>query len=71
MNKEHEYIIDFDFQLIGNFFKLMEQVLENFLKQYDYHNKAKSFVEYMQWEADLYNKYKEYYGYVFYIGQKI
>jgi ubiquinone/menaquinone biosynthesis C-methylase UbiE len=31
---------------------------------------AEAFVEYMNYEADLYSKYKEYYGYVFYIGKK-
>jgi len=32
---------------------------------------AEEFVKYEKHEAELYNKYKEYYGYVFYIGKKI
>jgi len=28
-------------------------------------------VEYQRYEAELYHKYKEYYGYAFYIGRKI
>jgi hypothetical protein len=32
---------------------------------------AEAFVAYMNYEADLYSKYKEYYGYVFYIGKKM
>lgn len=32
---------------------------------------ARDFVAYAQREAELYRKYKEYYGYVFYIGRKL
>ena len=32
---------------------------------------AEAFVKYMKYEAELYSKYKQYYGYVFYIGKKI
>jgi len=31
---------------------------------------AEDFVDYMEHEAELYSKYKQYYGYVFYIGKK-
>ena len=32
---------------------------------------AEELVENQRHEAELYNKYKEFYGYVFYIGKKI
>ena len=42
-----------------------------FLKKYRYNAAVRDFVANMQHEEDLYNKYKEYYGYAFYIGKKI
>ena len=30
---------------------------------------AEDFVEYMKYEAELYSKYKQYYGYVFILGK--
>ena len=44
---------------------------QSFLKKYDGNNSIKEFVETMRYEAELYYKYKEYYGYMFYIGKKI
>ena len=32
---------------------------------------AEDFIQYMKYEAELYSKYKQYYGYVFYIGKKL
>ena len=42
-----------------------------FLKKYAGNNAAEEFIANQQHETQLYYKYKEYYGYVFYIGKKI
>jgi ubiquinone/menaquinone biosynthesis C-methylase UbiE len=44
---------------------------EKFLKKYAGNKAAEALVKNQRHEADLYNKYKEFYGYVFYIGKKI
>ncbi len=44
---------------------------EIFLKKYSDNKTAKEFIDYQRYEARMYNKYKKYYGYVFYIGKKI
>ncbi|HOX74802.1 MAG TPA: SAM-dependent methyltransferase, partial [Bacteroidales bacterium] len=41
------------------------------LKKYTGNKTAEEFVSYQRYEAELYYKYKAYYGYVFYIGKKI
>ena len=47
------------------------QMQESFLKKYAGNKTAEEFLAYQRYEAQLYNKYKEYYGYVFYIGKKV
>ena len=44
---------------------------EKFLQKYVGNKSAEELVENQQHEAKLYDKYKEFYGYVFYIGKKI
>lgn len=44
---------------------------KEFLKKYTGNNTAKELIENQRHEAELYYKYKEFYGYVFYIGKKI
>ncbi|MCF8078206.1 MAG: class I SAM-dependent methyltransferase [Desulfobacterales bacterium] len=44
---------------------------EKFLKKYAGNETAEELVENQRHEAELYYKYKEFYGYVFYIGKKI
>jgi hypothetical protein len=44
---------------------------ENFLKKYAGNKTAEELVAYQRHEAELYYRYKESYGYVFYIGKKI
>ena len=46
-------------------------VQEEFLKKKAGNKNAEEFIAYQRDEAQLYYKYKEYYGYVFYIGKKI
>lgn len=42
-----------------------------FLKKYAGNKAVEKFIDAQRYEAELYYKYKEYYGYVFYIGKKI
>ncbi|MCK9282177.1 MAG: class I SAM-dependent methyltransferase [Melioribacteraceae bacterium] len=56
---------------IENFYKPQVLVQENFLKKYAGNETAEEFVANERYEAGLYYKYKEFYGYVFYIGRKI
>jgi ubiquinone/menaquinone biosynthesis C-methylase UbiE len=44
---------------------------KNFLKKYKGNKIAEELIVNQRHEAELYYKYKEYYGYVFYIGKKI
>lgn len=47
------------------------EVQEVFLRKYKGNQTAFEFIENQQYEALLYSRFKEYYGYVFYIGKKI
>ena len=53
-----------------NFYTPSGPVQEDFLKKYNGNKTVEKFVEMELHEAKLYQKYKEYYGYVFYIGKK-
>lgn len=44
---------------------------KSFLKKYNGNKTVEEFVASQQYEAELYDKYKAYYGYMFYIGKKI
>jgi hypothetical protein len=50
---------------------LQVKAQELFLKKYAGNRTAEDLVANEQHEAQLYSKYKQYYGYVFYIGKKI
>ena len=54
-----------------HFYALQASAQEAFIKKYAGNKTAEEFIAYQQHEAQLYYKYKEYYGYVFYIGKKI
>jgi ubiquinone/menaquinone biosynthesis C-methylase UbiE len=56
---------------IEQFFEPQVPVQESFLKNYAGNKSIEGFIAYMRREAQLYSKYKEYYGYVFYVGKKI
>ena len=56
---------------IENFFIPEIKAQKTFLDKYKGNKSAEEFVKYEKLGAELYNKYKEYYGYVFYIGKKI
>ena len=55
---------------IEHFYTLQVPVQEEFLKKYAGNQAAEKFVEYQRIEAELYRKYREFYGYAFYIGKK-
>jgi len=56
---------------IENFYKPQALVQKKFLEKYAGNKTAEEFIANERHEAELYQKYKEYYGYVFYIGKKI
>lgn len=47
------------------------QVREKFLEKYAGNKATEDFIAFGRHEEELYRKYKEFYGYVFYIGKKI
>ncbi|VBB48305.1 Methyltransferase type 11 [uncultured Paludibacter sp.] len=54
-----------------HFFAPQKKAQEIFLEKYSGNQTAKNLIEYMRHEVHMYDKYKEFYGYVFYIGKKI
>jgi SAM-dependent methyltransferase len=54
-----------------HFYAPQVQVQEDFLKKHAGNRMAEGFIANQRHETQLYNRYKEYYGYVFYIGKKI
>jgi len=56
---------------IDNFYVQEAKAEDAFLKKYAGNKAAENFVSYEQYERQLYYKYKDFYGYVFYIGKKI
>jgi SAM-dependent methyltransferase len=53
-----------------NYFVPREAAGKALLKKYAGDKKVEAFIANMEHEAELYSKYKQYYGYVFYIGKK-
>ena len=53
-----------------NYFTPQIPVQEYFMKKYSGNKNVEEFIENCRHEAKMYQKYKEYYGYVFYIGKK-
>ena len=56
---------------IVHFYHPQVSAQERFLIKYAGNKTAEKLVEYQRHEAELYYKYKAFYGYVFYIGKKI
>lgn len=56
---------------LEHFYAPQVAMREAFLKKYAGNKTAAEFVANQRHEEELYNKYKEYYGYVFYIGKKL
>ena len=56
---------------IDNYFIPQKVRQEEFLKKHAGNKTVEDLIVLMRREADLYSKYKQYYGYVFYIGKKM
>ncbi|NPD47787.1 MULTISPECIES: class I SAM-dependent methyltransferase [unclassified Lentimicrobium] len=56
---------------IDNFYAPQVKIQEDFLIKKSGNKAAEGFIANQRHETDLYRKYKDYYGYVFYIGKKI
>lgn len=54
-----------------HFYALQEKAKKPFLSKYKGNKTAEELVANQEHEAELYSKYKEYYGYAFYIGKKL
>jgi len=54
-----------------HFYRPQTSIQEAFLKKYAHNQTAIEFIENQRQEEQLYNKYKEYYGYVFYVGRRL
>lgn len=54
-----------------HFFIPQIEAQKTFLAKYSGNKVAENLIHYLRLEAELYDKYKEYYGYVFYIGKRI
>jgi hypothetical protein len=54
-----------------NYYRPILDRSEGFLEKYDYSEKVKEFIEAGRMEAAIYERYKEYYSYVFYIAKKV
>lgn len=56
---------------IDNYFMPQKARQEEFLQKHTGNKSVEDMIAFMRREAELYAKYKQYYGYVFYIGKKI
>lgn len=56
---------------IDNYYLPQKAKQEAFLKKHVGNKAVEDMIALLRHEADLYSKYKQYYGYVFYIGKKI
>ena len=54
-----------------NFYLSHVSFQDIFLNKHAGNKAVEEFITYERYEAQMYNKYKKYYGYVFYIGKKI
>lgn len=56
---------------LEHYFAPLIKAQEVFLNKYAGNKIAEEFVEFQRYDAEIYRKYKEFYGYVFYIAKKI
>ncbi len=54
-----------------NYYEPQVEAQEIFLKKYAGNDTAEELIKNLRYEAELYKKYSDFYGYVFYIGKKI
>lgn len=55
---------------IDNYYQPLLEKTEEFIKKHNYNDEVKEFIEQIKIEADMYNKFKDFYNYVFYIAKK-
>jgi SAM-dependent methyltransferase len=53
-----------------SFYTPAYDLLEQFLREYDFSQPAKEFTDRMREEIDYYRRYKQYFGYMFYVARK-
>jgi hypothetical protein len=58
-------------RILYNYFTPREAAEKALLEKYTGNKTVEVFIENNKYEVELYSKYKQYYGYVFYIGKKI
>jgi len=54
-----------------NYFNPRQSAEQSFLERYAGNKTVEEYVASSKYEVELYSKYKQYYGYVFYIGKKV
>lgn len=54
-----------------DYYQWQKQRRVSFLKKYKGNKSVEDFITSQQYEAELYDQFKAYYGYMFYIGKKI
>ncbi|MGI5840024.1 MAG: class I SAM-dependent methyltransferase [bacterium] len=55
---------------LDNYYQPILERSEAFLRKHNYSDEVKEFIEAGRNEADIYNRFKDYYSYVFYIAKK-
>ncbi|HOA97762.1 hypothetical protein [Acetivibrio saccincola] len=68
-NNVAHFILDSKCWMENYYRPLLEKAVD-FLKKYNYASEAKKFIEEFIIEADMYDRFKDYYSYVFYIAEK-
>ena len=53
-----------------NYFNPRQVAEKSLLERYAGNKTVEAYIESSKYEVELYSKYKQYYGYVFYIGKK-
>lgn len=54
-----------------NYYAVTRKLQKVFLEKYKNNKAVEEFIASQRYESELYDRFKEYYGYVFFIGQKI
>lgn len=73
--KKHGYDLVSSFMIpeycwLDNYYNPIRNYLPKFIEKYPYEKAAKDLVEEMEIEIAIYDKYKKYFGYAFYIARK-
>lgn len=56
---------------LEHYFTPLLKARDRFLTKYAGNETAEKFIEFQQYDAEMYYKYKEFYGYTFFIGKKL